>query len=110
MTFAKFSASAERDLASIHGYIAADDPTSADRVRGAILDTSDLLASNPAIGRRIINASERHAQIRWFVVPKYRNYLIFYRPFQNTILAIRVLHAAQDYTRFFPVPQKRKLN
>ena len=33
-----------------------------------------------------------------------RNYLIFYMPFQSTILVIRVLHAAQDWTRFFGGP------
>lgn len=44
----------------------------------------------------------RHAQIRWFVVPKSRNYLIFYQPYRETIMVIRVLHPAQDWTRFFP--------
>ena len=36
---------------------------------------------------------------------KFRNYLIFYKTFRDTILVIRVLHAAQDWTRFFPNPK-----
>jgi plasmid stabilization system protein ParE len=34
-------------------------------------------------------------------MPKFRNYLIFYQPFEETIVVVRVLHAAQDWTRFF---------
>lgn len=57
---------------------------------------------NPAIGRRIRDAKDRHAEIRWLVVPKFRNYLLFYRPFENIVMVVRVLHAAQDWTWFFP--------
>jgi plasmid stabilization system protein ParE len=59
------------------------------------------LAQNAEIGRHILNAGPRHADVRWFVVPRFRNYLIFYRPLQDTILVLRVLHASQDWTRFF---------
>ena len=76
--------------------------TRAERVRLTILDTVDFLAENPALGRHIRKATPRHADIRWLVVPKYRNYLIFYRPFQDTIMVVRILHAAQDWKRFFP--------
>jgi toxin ParE1/3/4 len=102
MIRAKFSPKAGRDLDGIVGFIASDNPEAARRVRNTILDIADLLAANPELGRKIRNASPRHAQIRWFVVPKFRNYLIFYQPFQNTVMVVRVLHAAQDWTRFFP--------
>lgn len=39
--------------------------------------------------------------LRLFVLPKFRNHLIFYQPFQKTIVVVRALHAAQDWTRFF---------
>ena len=82
--------------------IAADNPDAAARVRLTILYTADFIAQHPEIGRRIRNAAKRHQQIRWFVAPKFRNYLIFYRPFRETVVVIRVLHAARDWTRFFP--------
>jgi toxin ParE1/3/4 len=101
MSRARLSPRAAHDLDEISGYIAADNPEAAERVRRIILNTADLLAQHPELGRRIRKASARHLQIRWFVVPKFRNYLIFYQPFQETIVVIRVLHAAQDWTRFF---------
>jgi hypothetical protein len=39
------------------------------------------------------------------VVPKFRNYLVFCHPFQETIMVLRVLYAAQHWTRFFPASQ-----
>ena len=101
MASARISKRAQQDLERIRGHIAADNPAAAERVRDAFLDTADLLAENREIGAVILNASPRHADVRWFVVPRFRNYLIFYRPFQDTILVIRILHAAQDWTRFF---------
>jgi plasmid stabilization system protein ParE len=91
------------DLEHFRAVIAADNPAAAERVRFTILDAADFLAANPAIGQRILNAKPRHADIRWLVVPRHRNYLIFYRPFQDTVMVVRILHAAQDWTRFFPV-------
>ncbi len=104
MIRAKFSPKAVRDLGELCSHISADNPEAAERVRQTILNTSDFLAQHPELGRRIRKAAPRHAQIRWFVVPKFRNYLIFYQPFQETIMVIRILHAAQDWTRFFPAP------
>jgi toxin ParE1/3/4 len=104
MIRARFSPKAARDLDDISGYIAADNPEAAERVRHTILNTADFLAQHPEIGRRIRKAAARHLQIRWFVVPKFRNYLIFYQPFKESIVVVRVLHAAQDWTRFFPAP------
>ena len=57
-----------------------------ERVRQTILHTADFLAQHPEVGRRIRNVTSRHAQIRWFIVPKFRNYLIFYQPFPGTII------------------------
>jgi len=102
MIRARFSPKAERDLDNIVRFISSDNPDAARRVRETILDAADFLALNPELGRRIRNASLRYEQIRWFVVPKFRNYLIFYQPFQKTIMVVRVLGAAQDWTRFFP--------
>ena len=102
MIRARFSPKAASDLDEIFRYIFADNPDAAERVRRTILNTADLLAQHPELGRRIRNAAARHAQIRWLVVPAFRNYLIFYQPLQETIIVVRILHAAQDWTRFFP--------
>jgi plasmid stabilization system protein ParE len=88
-------------LDEISSYIAADNPAAAERVHRIILNTADLLAQHPELGRRIRKAKAQHLRIRWFVVPKFPNYLIFYQPFQETIMVVRVLHAARDWTQFF---------
>jgi toxin ParE1/3/4 len=105
MKRARVSPRAARDLQEHCNYIAADNAEAAERVREVILNVSDFLAQHPELGRRIGNASDRHKDVRWFVVPKFRNYLIFYKPIEETILVIRVLHAAQDWTRFFGNPK-----
>ena len=102
MSRARFSPKATRDLEEISRHICTDNPEAAERVRRIILNTADFLAEHPDLGRRIRKAAVRHLQIRWFVVPKFPNYLIFYQPFQETVMVVRVLHAAQDWTRFFP--------
>jgi plasmid stabilization system protein ParE len=107
MIRAKFSPKAIRDLDEHCDYIAGDNPEAAERVRRIILSTADFLAEHRELGRRIHKAAPRHAQIRWFVVPRFRNYLIFYQPHQEAIMVIRVLHAAQDWTRFFPTGQNQ---
>jgi toxin ParE1/3/4 len=105
MIKARLSPKAVRDLDEHCGHIAADNPEAAERVRRTILNSADLLAQHRELGRRIRKAAPRHAQIRWFVVPKFHNYLIFYQPYQETIMVIRVLHAAQDWTRYFPASE-----
>jgi len=77
------SPKAERDLDEHGGHIAADNPEAAERVRQIFLNTADFLALHPELGMRFRNAAPRHAQIRWFVVPKFRNYLIFIRRFRK---------------------------
>jgi plasmid stabilization system protein ParE len=104
MMRARFGPRAIHDLDGHCDFIAADNPEAAVRVRQVVLTTADFLAEHPELGRRIRSAATRHKDIRWFVVPRFRNYLIFYRPFQKTILVIRVLHAKQDWTRFFGNP------
>ena len=105
MIRARFSPKAANDLDEVSRHIAADNPEAAERVRQTILNTSDFLVQHPELGRRIRNATARHSQVRWFVVPKFRNYLIFYQPFEKTVMVVRILHAAQDWTRFFPVTE-----
>lgn len=96
MIRARFSPKAAGDLGEISRHIAEDNPEAAERVRRTILNTADLLTRHPEIGRRIRQATARHRQIRWFVTPKFRNYLIFYQSLGVTVMVVRVLHAAQD--------------
>jgi plasmid stabilization system protein ParE len=44
---------------------------------------------------------EQETGVRLWPVSRYRNYLILYRIEPELIRVLRILHAAQDWTRFF---------
>ena len=44
---------------------------------------------------------EQEAGVRLWPVSRYRNYLLLYRIESERIRALRILHAARDWTRFF---------
>jgi plasmid stabilization system protein ParE len=45
--------------------------------------------------------SEQEFGVRLWPVSHYRNYLVLYRIEPARIRVLRILHAAQDWTRFF---------
>ena len=97
-----FTGLAEEDLDQIEEYIAASDPAAAARVRTAIVQQSIQLGENPKKGM-VLREPQTPAEIgvRLWPVSRYHNYLILYRVEAEQIRVLRVLHAAQDWTRFF---------
>ena len=89
------------DVDVVHAHICADNPEAADRVEEAIFDGFDLLASNPALGRR--REFRRHQNIRSWVVTEFTNYLIFYRELSDGsgVEILRVIHGARDLDALF---------
>jgi len=86
---------AEEDLVEIWLYIADDNPDAADKVLDEIDNACQLLARSPQCGR-----------LRKELAPKLRsfptgNYVIFYRPQDDGIEVIRVLHGARDLPGLF---------
>ncbi len=92
---------AVEDVDVIHTYICADNPEAADRVQEAIFDAFTLLARNPVLGRQ--RRFRRRKNLRSWVVTKFVNYVIFYRPLPENrgIEIIRVLHGARDLDVLF---------
>jgi plasmid stabilization system protein ParE len=45
--------------------------------------------------------ADQETGVRLWPVARYRNYLVLYRIEPELIRALRILHAAQDWTRFF---------
>ena len=100
-----FTGLAEEDLDQIEEYIAPRDKAAAARVRAAIVRESIELGKAPAKGMRLREQqSELETGVRLWPVARYRNYLILYRIESEQIRVLRVLHAAQDWTRFFKGP------
>ena len=84
---------AEADLVDIWRYIAQDSPANADRLLDRINDTMNRL---PFMGQARFDLA---LGLRMFPVG---SYLIFFRPIQEGIEVIRVLHGKRNITvRFF---------
>jgi toxin ParE1/3/4 len=97
-----FTALAEEDLDQIEDYVAAHDPAAAARVRAAIVEQSIQLGDTPEKGIALNDPrGEQEVGVRLWPVSRYRNYLVLYRIEPEMIRILRVLHAAQDWTRFF---------
>jgi len=86
---------AQTDLIEIWVYIAQDNLESADQFLTLLDDKCHGLARNPEMGRARAEVGEG---LRSFPVG---NYVIFYRPVQDGIDVIRVLHGARDLPSLF---------
>lgn len=91
----RVSAVASADLEDIWLFIAQDSPDAADRFIRTIVSRFPTLASLPYLGRQ---REELAARLRSFPVG---NYLIFYRPMDDGIEVVRILHGARDFPPLF---------
>lgn len=81
---------ARTDLLSIHAYIARDNLSAADRLLHEFKQKFRLLALNPLLGQE---RPELAPKLRSFCVG---NFVVYYRPAEQGIEVVRVLHAARD--------------
>ncbi|HEY8033156.1 MAG TPA: type II toxin-antitoxin system RelE/ParE family toxin [Methylocella sp.] len=86
------TARAEEDLIDIWTYIASDNERAADRVLDALERKTNLLASNPNIGRERFDIA---AGVRSVVSG---SYLILYRIHIDEVEVVRYVHARRQLT------------
>jgi toxin ParE1/3/4 len=86
---------ARADLEQIWLFIAQDDPAVADRFVRRIVARFPVLASMPLMGRQ---REDLAARLRSLPVS---SYIIFYRPIEEGIEIVRVLHGARDFPPLF---------
>jgi toxin ParE1/3/4 len=84
---------AEADLDELWAYIAANNPDAADRMVDAVLDSSRMHVRFPGMGQ---SRDDLRPGLRCFVVSPY---VVFYRPIEDTIEVLRILHGARDISR-----------
>jgi toxin ParE1/3/4 len=92
-------ARARLDVDGIFAYIAADNLDAAIRVDDAITAAFQVLAENPKAGALCEFTEADLADLRYWPVKKYRNYLVIYRPLASGVEVVRVVHAATDLLR-----------
>lgn len=81
---------ADRDLDSIWAYIAADNPTAANKLIERIGRVFEMLIENPLAGRE---RPELKRALRSFPVG---NHIVFYTPLSAGIEIVRVMHGRQE--------------
>jgi toxin ParE1/3/4 len=84
---------AEADLDEAWEFIARDDQVAADRLIDSILEAARLHAQFPDSGRSRV---EFGTSIRNFVVSPF---VVFYKPIEDTIQVLRVLHGRRNIGR-----------
>jgi toxin ParE1/3/4 len=90
---------ARSDIKEIMEFIHSDKPRAALRFLAAVEKLAKRLAENPELGACYESDQQEFNGLRVFSVPRYTNYLVFYRVTETEIDIIRVLHGARDLPR-----------
>jgi toxin ParE1/3/4 len=89
------------DLWEIASHISQDDRTAAVRFLDAAEETFQQLAISPDLGSRgEFDSPHLLGVLRWRV-KGFKRYLIFYRPKDDGVEVIRVIHSARDIEALF---------
>lgn len=69
------------------------------RFYDAARTTFEHLARMPTLGERRVSANPRLSGMRIWRIEGFENHLVFYRPVEDGIEIIRILHGARDIDR-----------
>ena len=94
------SLKSREDLAGIGLYIAQFNPAAADRVLEKIDERLQLLSDFPRSGTKRPDLAENLRCVAE------GNYVIFFRPIEDGIELVRVIHGARDYEAMFREEQE----
>jgi plasmid stabilization system protein ParE len=89
---------AEEDLAHIYAWLAARNPDAAERFRVEAEKALTSLSRNPDLGPRP-GWKTRHTRLRFWVISRFHNYLIYYEPGKDALSIERVLDGRRDVRR-----------
>lgn len=92
---------ARRDLVEIADYISGNSVEASMRFLDAAEGTIDFLAANPQIGQSFVPENEPIPPLRIWPIDGFRNHLIFFRPTDDGVEIVRVLHGARDLDALF---------
>jgi toxin ParE1/3/4 len=84
------SREAREDLKSICRYITQDSPSAAGRLRQVFFEKFRLLAQGPLLGEA---RDDLARDLRMFTAG---NYVVLYRPTEDGITIVQIVHSAQD--------------
>ena len=99
--FAHYEAEARQDIADIFDYLDQRSETVADRFYDAVEQTVQRLLKSPKLGELCRFRNPKTKGMRVWQVSGFPNHLIFYRPQEDRLEVLRVLHGARDYDTIF---------
>ena len=89
---------AEEDLARIYASIAARHPDAAERFRSEAEKALTSLSRNPELGP-CPGWKTGHSRLRFWIISRFHNYLIYYESGKDTVSIERVLDGRRDVRR-----------
>ena len=92
---------ARRDLLDQAAFIAENSLEAAERFLDAAEATCELLAGMPLMGGMCNFQHPQTVGLRVWQIQGFKNHLIFYRPTDEGIDVVRVIHAARDIQGIF---------
>jgi toxin ParE1/3/4 len=87
---------ARQELEDIAVHIGMDRPSAARRFLAAAQKTYTALAAMPEMGVLWEAENPRFQGLRHFPIPRYPNYVIFYRPLPDGVEILHILHGGRD--------------
>lgn len=92
------------DLDEIAAYIQKDNPQAAIHFLDNAEATFDSLAQMPGLGSAYVVRRAKFNDLRCFPVTAFKNYLVFYDRWDQTVEIVRVLHGARNLARLLRRP------
>ncbi len=92
---------ARRDLIDLADYIARDSLDTAERFLNAAEAAFHLLANSPELGTLCEFRNPEATGTRMWSIGGFENYLVFYRPLEDGVDVVRVIHGARDIRAIF---------
>jgi toxin ParE1/3/4 len=99
---------AEEDLIDHFTYIGENNPKAAERFLKAAEKAFSFLAQFPKVGRTWDFESPKLNGLRSWTIPKFKNYIIFYRPLDDGIEVLHVFHAKRDIRTLLEIEDKNE--
>lgn len=90
-----------RDLDELAAFIQRDSPQSALRFLEAADKAFELLARAPELGTRCAFQNPALSELRMWTIQGFQKYVVFYRPIEQGVEIVRVLHGARDIAAIF---------
>ncbi len=91
---------ARAELEDIAVLIGKHRPFAAKRFLAAAKKTYELLAVMPDMGTVWAAENPGFVGVRFFAIPRYPNYVIFYRPLPDGVEILHILHGSRDLQEF----------